>query len=124
MDKPHVNKTAPPERPIARQSMRRNIGSFVENHIKHIETTYESYSKDTPDFFRTIQQINNSLDVLVTLIVKGLYTSIVPDEGLEAMETELNKRENQEVPTQNYGDYMERKKIRFLKALSEQARKC
>ena len=105
--KPHEYKTAPPVRPITSQSgsICENIGTFLEHHIKHIGTTHESYLKDTPDFLRTIQHINKSLHLgpntlLVTMDAIGLFTNIVHDEGLDAIETELNKRENQEVTTE------------------------
>ena len=104
--KPHVFKTAPPVRPITSQSgsICENIGTFVEHHIKHIGTTHESYLKDTPDFLRTIQQINRVHTLgpnamLVTMDVIGLYTNIPHDEGLEEIEIGLNKRLNQKVPT-------------------------
>ena len=37
--------------------------------------------------------------MLVTMDAIGLFTNIPHDEGLEAIEIELNKRLNQEVPT-------------------------
>ena len=37
--------------------------------------------------------------MLFTMDTIGLYTNIPHDEGLEELERELNKRSNQEVPT-------------------------
>ena len=104
--KPHVFKTAPPVRPITSQSgsICEKIGTFVEHHIKHIGTTHESYLQDTPDFLRTIQEINRvhtlgPNTMLVSMDAIGLYTNIPHEEGLEEMEIGLNKRVKQEVPT-------------------------
>ena len=93
--KPHIYKTAPPERPIISQSgtICEKIGTFVEHHIKHIGTIQESYLKDTPDFLRTIQQINKDHELgpnktLVTMDAIGLFTNILHNEGLKTMEDE------------------------------------
>ena len=58
---------------------------------------HESYLQDTPDFLRTVQNINDgpSLSpktVLATFDAIGLYTNIKHDEGLTATENMLDKR--------------------------------
>ena len=104
--KPHAYKETPPARPITSQSgtMTENIGTYIDYHINHIGTKHDSYLQDTPDFLRTIQRINRGQKLrentlLVTLDVMGLYTNIIHDEGLEALEIELDKRTNPQVPT-------------------------
>ena len=58
---------------------------------------HQSYLKDTPDFLRTVQKINDgpSLSpktVLATFDAIGLYTNIKHDEGLTATDNMLDKR--------------------------------
>ena len=52
--------TAPPPRPIVSGSgsMTESVSLFVQHHIKHISKTHASYLQDTPDFLRTIENIN------------------------------------------------------------------
>ena len=104
--KPHEHKKAPPVRPITSQSgsICENIATFVEHHIKHIGTKHESYLQDTPDFLRIIKRINSGPKlspkaILTTWDVIGLFTNIIHEEGLQSIESELEKRDNPEVPT-------------------------
>ena len=91
----------------------------MEHHIKHIGTTHESYLQDTPDFLRTIQEINRvhtlgPNTMLVSMDAIGLYTNIPHEEGLEEMEIGLNKRLNQKVPT----DFL----VKMMEIILKQAR--
>ena len=104
--KPHEHGKAPPERPIisGSGSLTEGIATFVNHHIKEIGTKHETYLKDTPDFLRLIEKINqgqklSSNAMLVTMDAIGLYTNIIHNEGIACMKTELNKRKNIEVPT-------------------------
>ena len=104
--KPHEHNTVPPERPIISQSgsMCENIAQFVEFHINHIGMEHESFLQDTPDFLRTIKHLNKgntlkSNTVLFTMDVKGLFTNIIHEEGLKALEEALNKRQNPKIET-------------------------
>ena len=99
--KPHNHKETPPVRPIISQSgtICENIATYVDHHINHIGSTHESFLQDTPDFLRTIQQINRGQPlgkntVLTTLDVTSLYTNIIHDEGLKALKDELQKSPN------------------------------
>ena len=106
VNKPHEHNTVPPERPIISQSgsMCENIAQFVELHINHIGMEHESFLQDTPDFLRTIKHLNKgntlkSNTVLFTMDVKGLFTNIIHEEGLKALEEALNKRQNPKIET-------------------------
>ena len=64
--KPHTQGKTPPERPITSQSgsMCKNIGSFIDHHIKHIGKKHESYLQDIPDFLRTNKPTNRNNTIL------------------------------------------------------------
>ena len=105
--KPHEHGKAPPERPIisGSGSITEGIATYVNHHIKEIGKKHESYLKDTPEFLRLIENINQgpnlaSNAILVTMDVCGLYTNIIHKEGMDCMRTELNNRVNLEVPTE------------------------
>ena len=59
--KPHIPMTTPPVRPIISQSgsICEGIATYVEHFLKPLGIQHESYLQDTPDFLRTVQQINN-----------------------------------------------------------------
>ena len=58
--KPHQIMKAPPERPIVSScgSITENIGKYVQYHINPLANQHETYLKDTPDFLREIEKIN------------------------------------------------------------------
>ena len=112
--KPHEHKKAPPERPITSQSgtICEGVATFVEHQIKHIGIEHDSYIKDTPDFLRIINKINSGPEIeidtlLATFDVIGLFTNIIHEEGLTALEDKLNGRQNPEVPTEYIVKMME-----------------
>ena len=90
--KPHQPMTAPPPRPIicGSGSITENIGAYVEYHIKDIANKHTSYLQDTPDFLRTINQINkgNKLPknaILATIDAIGAYTNIPQEDGIQCI---------------------------------------
>ena len=85
-------------------SIYEGIATYLEHFLKPLGMQHQSYLKDTPDFLRTVQKINDgpSLSpktVLATFDAIGLYTNIKHDEGLTATEHMLDKRKNRNVPT-------------------------
>ena len=58
--KTHEHGKAPPTRGIVSCSgtLTENIALFVENNIKDVAQTHESYLQDTPDFLRYINDLN------------------------------------------------------------------
>ena len=72
--------TAPPPRPIVSGSgsVTENIAAFVDHHIKDTSKQHQAYLRDTPDFLRFVQSINNgpplqSNNILVTWDVVVIY---------------------------------------------------
>ena len=70
--------------------------------MKQVSKDHASYLRDTCDFLRHIQNIENlpSNSVLVTIDVTGLYAHIPRDEGVQATREALNRRKDQSVPTE------------------------
>ena len=60
--KNHIPGRPPPVRPIVScsGSITENIGSYVEHHLKDLANKHNSYLKDTPDFLRVIENINQN----------------------------------------------------------------
>jgi len=102
--KEHKEGELPPPRPIisGRNSMTEGIAQFVEHYIKELSTRHKTYIQDTPDFLREVEKVtdldNNS--ILASIDVKALFTNIPAKEGLESLNTTLNERTNQEIPTE------------------------
>ena len=86
--KEHAHGKTPPERPICSGSgtMLENACKFVEHYIKEIGTSHKTYLKDTPDFLRYVEHLNqtesfeNSL--LLTIDVICLFTNIPESDGI------------------------------------------
>ena len=88
------------------------VATCVEHQIKHTGIEHDSYIKDTPDFLRIINKINSGPEIeldtlLATFDVIGLFTNIIHEEGLTALEDKLNGRQNPEVPTEYIVKMME-----------------
>ena len=63
------------------------LSEFVDENIKNLTQQVPSYIKDTTHFLTMIRDITiNPNDLLVTIDVSSLYTNIIHEEGLEAME--------------------------------------
>ena len=82
-----------PARPIVSniRTPTENISRFLNEHLKSVPETFQSYVKDTPDFLRKIGTLNesdliNNNALLVTLDVSSLYTNIPKADGLKAIE--------------------------------------
>jgi len=85
-----LTKTHKPDlsiRPIVSSvnSATENLSSFVEGYLHNIMVRSASYLKDTTQFIREITNIDiQQTDILVTIDVKSLYTSIPNKDGLQA----------------------------------------
>ena len=97
--KTYLPKTAPPPRAIVSGSgsITENISIFVQQNIKDISKSHQSYLEDTPAFLREIQKINEGPLIpenamLVSLDVTGLYDNIPHDEGIECLGEALTDR--------------------------------
>ena len=70
-----------------------------------MSTKHPSYLQDTPDFLRSIEELNQlgpipDNAILVSIDVSGLYTNIPQEEGLDAVREALLEREDTKVPTE------------------------
>ena len=96
--------TAPPERPVisGSGSITENPSRFCQHYMKQVSKDHESFIRDTCDFLRHIQDIENlpPNSVLVTIDVTGLYTQIPPDKGIKATGEALDRRKDKSVPTE------------------------
>ena len=86
---PKIHKKNNPGRPIVNSigSITEKLSEFVDENIKNLAQQVPSYIKDTTHFLTLIQDITtNPDDLLVTIDVSSLYTNIIHEEGLDAME--------------------------------------
>ena len=101
--KEHAHGETPPERPICSGSgtMLENACKFVEHYIKERGISHKNYLKDTPDFLRYVEHLNqtesfeNSL--IVTIDVIGLFTNIPEHDGIEAVKEALEERQDDKI---------------------------
>ena len=105
--KPHKAGETPPVRPIVSGSgsITENTSLFVQHHIREQATKHESYLKDTPDFLRKVEKLNQEQEIpenaiLATIDISAAFTNIPQDEGAQAISECLNERENKKVPTE------------------------
>ena len=76
----------------------------MEHFIKDSATHHEAYLKDTCDFLRQIDRINNgprlgSNTLLATMDVEALFTNIPHEDGLQQLQEKLSKKKQPKVPT-------------------------
>ena len=76
-----------------------NISAFWEHHIKPLSQKVKSFIKDTNDFLKKLNEVQDLPDdfTLCTIDVVGLYPNILHNEGLEAIQKALNKWEDQTI---------------------------
>ena len=101
--KEHTHGETPPERPICSGSgtMQENTCTFVDHFIKGIGSSHQTYLKDTPDFLRYIDELNQTENfensLILTIDVIGLFTNIPEDVGIEAVKDALEERNENEI---------------------------
>ena len=86
-------------------SLKENIGTYAEHHLKKLANTHYTYLRDAPDFVCHIENINSKETlpanaIMVTVDVSALYTNIPRSEGLQYCREELNERGNKDIPTE------------------------
>ena len=100
---PKLHKKGCPGRPVISGcgTPTEKISEFVDYHLKPLVTTIPSFVKDTNDFLHKLTDIDSLPQnaILVTIDVVGLYPHIPHNEGLDAIRRALDKRDNQETPT-------------------------
>ena len=112
---PKVHKVCTPSvpgRPIVagNGSATEPISQFVDTHIKGLVQKLPSYLKDTTDFLNKLKSIENDInetDILCSVDVASLFTSVPHKEGLEALRHYLETRETQTPPVELLMDLAE-----------------
>ncbi len=92
----HKNLQQPPGRPIVSGigSLTERISSFVDFHIKDFVPTLRSFVKDSSEFLiflNTPPPIDSNV-IMCTLDIESLYTNIDHQQGLNTLESFLDKR--------------------------------
>ena len=99
--KEHKHGEAPPPRPIVsgNNSLTEGIAQYVEHHIRTAAKSHDTYIEDTPDFLRSIEEIDDleGDEILASIDVKALFTNIPKEEGLASLETTIDHLENKEL---------------------------
>ena len=96
IDKWTVPGKIPAGRPIVSDcsSESEKIAEFIDGFIKSKATKHPSYIKDTYDIVDNIHDLDIPKDaLLITLDVESMYTNIVHDNGLEALEEAFEEHE-------------------------------
>ena len=100
---PKIHKRGCPGRPVISgcNTPTEEISSFVDSQLKPLVPSIPSYVKDTNDFLRKLIELDRLPvgAILVAVDVIGLYPHIPHNEGLAAIRTALNKREDHKIPT-------------------------
>ena len=83
-------------------------------------------SKDTPDFLRTVNEVNEIEDlegnlILVTMDVAALYTNIPNDEGMEAVREAFEEKNIQPFKENLFLDFW---KLFFIIAILNSMENC
>ena len=79
-----------------------NIAEYAEKQLQDHVKSLPSFIKDTTDFINKINELQQPLpenSILFCMDVKSLYPSVPKEEGLQACKIALDKRTNQDVPT-------------------------
>ncbi|XP_069461787.1 uncharacterized protein [Ambystoma mexicanum] len=95
LPKVHKNKIRPPGRPIVTLcgALLENVSKLVDETLIKFVTSLPSYLRDTKDFLNKIDGIPwQNTDLLATLDVVSLYTSIKHTDGLKSCEYFLKTR--------------------------------
>ena len=92
---PKIHKDGNPGRPIVNSigTITEKLSAYIDQHIRPLVPNIPTYIKDTTDFINTIEGIQlDPTDLLVTIDVSALYTSIPHNEGLMAINKALENQ--------------------------------
>ena len=94
LPKIHKGISPPPGRPIVSgiNSVLEPLSKFTDSFLHPLVQTTPTYLKDTKDILNLITEINNlyTVDVLLTLDVEALYTSIPQQTTLEVIQMAMH----------------------------------
>ena len=101
---PKIHKAGTPGRPIisANECPTEKISKYVDHYINPLAKQVPSYIKDATHFLEICKKIKNLSpnSLLVTADVSALYTSILHEDGLEAIREALSMRPDKSPPTE------------------------
>ncbi|XP_054846214.1 uncharacterized protein LOC129336859 [Eublepharis macularius] len=87
---PKIHKLGNTGRPIVsgRDTITVGVSGYMDSILRPYATSTPSYLRDTTDFLRKIQSIDNLPDdtILATMDVEALYTNIPHADGLQALQ--------------------------------------
>ena len=97
---PKIHKEGMPGQPVVSSvsSPTEKISAFADEFLKPIAQELPSYIKDTTHLIDEVGKIFEDT-YMVTIDIKSLYTNIDNDEGLRAVEEELEKRSVKATPS-------------------------
>ena len=103
LPKIHKRLNSVPGRPVISNCgfFTENISAFLDHHLQPLAKKVRSYIKDTNHFLKKIMDLDGLPEgaILCTVDVVGLYPSIPHEEGLEALEGVLERREDKTIST-------------------------
>ena len=103
LPKIHKNLFNVPGRPVISNcgTPTEKASEFLDRHLKPVMQSSRSCIKDSGDFLRKIKQIGNLPEnsIIATVDVIGLHPSILHEVGLKALEEALEKRDPQQIST-------------------------
>ena len=92
-----------PGRPVISNSSfyTENISAFLDSHLKPLARQVKSFVKDTNDFLLKLNSLPplSQDTILCTVDVVGLYPNIPHADGLKALKTALDSREDKSIST-------------------------
>ena len=101
--RPKIHKEGNPGRPVVSSvnCHTANISKYVDYHLQPIVKEIPSYVKDTQDFLKKLEKVKDIPleSLLVTLVVKSLYTNIPNNEGIKAVKGSYEKYKEKTVST-------------------------
>ena len=79
------------------------VSEFLDYHLKPTMESAKSYIKDTSDFLRKMIEPGKLPEnaILITTDAVGLYPSIPHADGLEALSTKLEERQDKSIATED-----------------------
>ena len=111
LPKIHKRLNAVPGRPVISNSgyYTENISAFLDYHLQPLVKSVKSYIKDTNDFLKKLRDLQNLPKdfLLCTVDVVGLYPNIPHKDGLEALKTVLETRQEKNISTETPIDLTE-----------------
>ncbi|XP_069495412.1 uncharacterized protein [Ambystoma mexicanum] len=106
LPKIHKNQENPPGRPIVSGcgSILEPLCKFIDVFLKPISVKTETYLRDTTDTITIFENLefDNTTQLLVTMDIQSLYTSIPQDQAIECMREVLLEYDSQDRVPHNF----------------------